>query len=118
MLCVTCPDVPFVSDFREFYVNSIIHISHTAESRLSRRAWPCVESLRMVSLKEGSYFCSLCQASEVLRKKDGCVLRALDSHLCLSVRSTEGPRGAPTWIISPYAFQSLAHNGLHLDIDC
>lgn len=50
----------------------------------------------MVSLKEGSYFCSLCQASEVLRKKDGCVLRALDSHLCLSVRNTEGPRGAPT----------------------
>ena len=46
--CVSCPDVTFVSDLREFCMNSVIHIYHVAESPLSRRDW-------VVSVKEGSY---------------------------------------------------------------
>lgn len=48
MSCVNCPDVTFVSDLREFCVNSVIHIYHVAESPLCRRDW-------VVSVKEGSY---------------------------------------------------------------
>lgn len=87
--CVNCPDVTFVSDRREFCMNSVIPIYHVAESPLSRPDW-------VVTVKEGSYTSLPCVMPVRFLEMNGCVLRALDSHLSLSDRITKGPRDAPT----------------------
>lgn len=86
--CVNCPDVTFVSDHREFCMNSVIPIYHVAESPLSRRDW-------VVTVKEVTHSLP-CVMPVRLLEMDGCVLRALGSHLGSSDRNTKGPRDAPT----------------------
>lgn len=70
-------------------MNSVIHIYHMAKSPLSRRVW-------VVTVKEGSYTSLPCVMPVRVLEMNGCVLRALDSHLSLSDRNTKGPRDAPT----------------------
>lgn len=90
--------VTFMSGFKEFCVDSIIHTHHVAESTLSRQGWPLSRvSFRMVSMKQGWSFIPLFQAKEVLTKYSGGVCKGHFTQPGLSNRSTRPPATTSTW---------------------